>query len=117
MIYTEEITQGVWEKGRTVPDNDPDVWRKDECGAWIQRVMHGDRSSQYGWEIDQILPGGSEEISNLRPLQWKNSVGKGDGRLKCKVVANGVDNKEVGDRGDSVGESADPRASQSKALQ
>jgi hypothetical protein len=116
MVYSEETIQGVWEKGRTVPDNDPDVWRKDECGAWIQRVMHGDRDSQYGWEIDHILPGGSNEISNLRPLQWKNSVGRGDGRLKCNVIASGVDNKDVDVRRDSSGEAVDSRGSEGKAM-
>ena len=95
MAYSQEVIQLVWEKGKTVPDNDPEVWRKDECGAWMQRSMYADRSSQYGWEIDHSVPGGSDDIVNLCPLHWRNNVGKGDARLICKVTAHGVDNKEV----------------------
>ena len=102
MVYGNEVVQCVWEKGRIVPDDDPEVWRKDECGAWIQRSMYADRTSQYGWEIDHLSPGGSEDISNLSPLQWKNSRGKGDGRLICRVTAHGVDNREVNTGTESV---------------
>lgn len=95
MVYTGDLIQLVWEKGTCIVDNDSNIWRKDECGAWIQRSMHGDRTSQYGWEIDLISPHGPEEFSNLRPLHWKNCVGKGTGKLICRVTANGIDNKEV----------------------
>ncbi|HTY37021.1 MAG TPA: HNH endonuclease [Bacteroidota bacterium] len=95
MSYPEEIVQAVWEKARSVDDNDAQVWRKDECGAWIQRAMYGDRSSQYGWEIDQLGSDTTEGIANLMPLQWRNRMGKGDGRLICSVTSNGIDNKEI----------------------
>ena len=95
MIYSEDIIQEVWNKATVVADNDPTVWRKDECGAWIQRSMHGDRSSQYGWEIDCISTDESQDLANLRPLQWQNSIGKGDGKIRCRVTAVGVDNREV----------------------
>lgn len=92
MEYNEETINAVWEKGKTIPDNDPKVYRKDECGAWIARSKHGNRDSQYGWEIDHISPGGSDAISNLRPLQWENNVDKSDGRLKCNIIADGAAN-------------------------
>ena len=94
MSYTEEIVQNVWEKAKTVENNDSAIWRKDECGAWIQRQMYGDRDSQYGWEIDHILPQGPDDLPNLRPLQWRNITGSSDGRLICRVTSGGVDNKE-----------------------
>lgn len=94
-MYTEEVIQLVWEKGICVEDNDSNLWRKDECGAWMQRSMHSDRTSQYGWEVDLIDPLRSEDISNLRPLHWKNSVGRGTGKLICRITSNGIDNKEV----------------------
>ena len=97
MIYSEETIQAVWDKARSVDDNDARVWRKDDCGAWIQRMMYGDRSSQYGWEIDQISSEEPERISNLCPLHWRNRIGKSDGRLICLVTSSGIDNKPLVD--------------------
>jgi hypothetical protein len=95
MSFTQEIIQKVWEKGAFVQNNDPKIWRKDQCGAWITRNQYGNRNSQYGWEIDHIRPesdGGGDELSNLRPLQWQNNANKQDGRLACPVIASGTDN-------------------------
>lgn len=90
--WSDDTIQKVWEKGVKVSSNAPAEWRKDECGAWIKRDHYGNRKSQYGWEIDHISPGGSDTISNLRPLQWENNVDKSDGRLKCNVTAVGTKN-------------------------
>jgi hypothetical protein len=76
MAFIEEMIQQVWEKGKIVSKNEPNVFRKDECGAWIRRNQYGNRNSQYGWEIDHISPGGPDTLSNLRPLQWKNNTDK-----------------------------------------
>ncbi len=95
MSFSDYIIQKVWDKGRTISGNDPNVWRKDQCGAWIGRLYYGNRDSQYGWEIDHIKPesqGGRDTLSNLRPLQWKNNVSKQDGRLTSSVTASGKNN-------------------------
>ena len=95
MAISEELVQRVWEKGKIVPNNDPGNWRKDECGAWIGRKFYGDRSSQYGWEVDHIKPaseGGIDTLSNLRPLHWANNAEKQGGRLTCPVTADGTKN-------------------------
>ena len=95
MSFTNDIIQRVWEKGQIIPGNNPDEWRKDQCGAWIGRRFYGNRESQYGWEIDHITPvdsGGTDSLSNLRPLQWVNNASRQEGKLTCPVVASGNQN-------------------------
>ncbi len=100
--WSDEIIQQVWEKGTIVAENKPDVWRQDACKAWIRREHYNNRRSQYGWEIDHIVPvsaKGSDDVSNLRPLQWQNNANKKDekdGRLRCVIVSSGDKNIRVG---------------------
>lgn len=54
--FSEETKLAVWKKAQIAGDDDPAVWRKDQCGAWIGWNYYGDRTSQYGWEIDHITP-------------------------------------------------------------
>ena len=55
MTVSEDLLQRVWEKADAANLN-PQILRKDQCGAWINRIRHGDRNSIYGWEIDHINP-------------------------------------------------------------
>ena len=71
MAFSEETIQQVWEKATPVAGNDPAVWRQDQCKAWIGRRFYGNRNSEYGWEIDHIVPvskGGKTIESNLQVL-------------------------------------------------
>jgi hypothetical protein len=95
MAFSNQDIQSVWGKGSIVINNDANIWRKDQCGAWIKKSFYGDRNSQYGWEIDHIDTNtDNNDLSNLRPLQWKNNASRQDGRLTCPVIANGVNNVE-----------------------
>lgn len=89
----------VWEKARAIDGYDPSKYRKDECGAWIAFEQYGKRNKlNLGWEIDHITPqskGGSDMISNLRPLHWENNVQKSNGRLSKLVTAKGNENAYV----------------------
>ena len=93
----EIIILQVWNKGQAVPGYDSSKYRKDQCGAWMTFSEYGNRSSIYGWEIDHITPqsqGGSDALSNLRPLQWENNAARQDERLCCKITSQGNKNVE-----------------------
>jgi 5-methylcytosine-specific restriction endonuclease McrA len=80
--WSEAMIKTVWEKGNEIPGFDPDKYRKDSCGAWMQFSKFGYISENgVGWEIDHILPvskGGTDDLNNLQPLQWQNNRSKGD---------------------------------------
>lgn len=85
----------VWSKGEIFAGNDPVFWRKDVCGAWIYRGHYGRKDSEYGWVIEHIIPlseGGTDDVSNLTPMHWKNTVRKTDGNFECNVTSAGVHN-------------------------
>ena len=73
----QEVINAVWMKGTTIPEYDSRVWRRDEFGSAIKFSEYGNRESDFGWEIDHIIPlvdGGFNTIGNLRPLQWATNV-------------------------------------------
>lgn len=103
--FKDELVDKIWEKGLKDPKYNPDFVRKDACGAWIIRDKYNDRDSIYGWEVDHIYPVSKlkemavpqeliDHIANLRPLNWKNNVSKGDdyphyqAKMKAKIVSD-----------------------------
>lgn len=80
-VFSDSTVEAVWNKAKIVPGINQSEWRKDITGAWIQRTKYGDRKSNFGWEIDHIKPVakyGSDDLANLRPLQWENNASKCD---------------------------------------
>lgn len=71
----------VWIKGHPIPGYDPSEWRRDDFDSAMRYSDYGNRNSDYGWELDHFpVPasmGGLDEISNLRPLNWKNNARHG----------------------------------------
>lgn len=79
--WTEQTKKAVWGKGSEIENYPADTWRRDKCGHAIKYSEHGNRGSEYGWEIDHINPvanGGSDNLENLQPLYWGNNANKGD---------------------------------------
>lgn len=74
--WTPEEIQKIWEKGTECPPNDPNVWRKDQCGAWMYRNYYGALSkdephTSFKWQIDHIKPdskGGEDVLYQMLAL-------------------------------------------------
>ena len=88
MEFDDETVQGVWEKARAIDDKVPTEWRKDECGAWIRRDQYASQVSEFGWKIENVVPGKPPAIDNLRPYQHQNSFDRATGRAHCRVTAD-----------------------------
>jgi len=79
----EQFKLSVWAKGKSAAGYNPIFCRRDAFGAWMQYNAHGDTMSHFGWEIAYIKPveqGGTNELSNLQPLQWRNNRKQGGGQ-------------------------------------
>lgn len=96
---TPNEIEEVWEKAKIVPNNDPAIYRQDYAGAWIRRDHYGLTNSEYGWQVDHLLPlcmDGTYDIVNMYPLQWQNNKRKGDNYPNWETImtAEGKHNVE-----------------------
>ena len=77
----EKRKMSAWLRASEIPGHDGALWRRDRFGSAIHWPHHGNRDSDYGWEIDHQIPkarGGLGFASNLEALHWRNNVAKSD---------------------------------------
>jgi hypothetical protein len=88
MEYSEQLIQQVWEEARANADINADLWREDECGAWINRRHYDDTDSDFGWKIVNVSAGGPDTPENLRVFHHRNAYDTGGQHAKCHVTAD-----------------------------
>jgi len=79
--FTNALVNKIWEKGEYIEGHPPEIWRRDKYGNIMNRQEFGNRKCEKGWEIDHIIPvskGGTDNIHNLIPVNWKVNDEKGD---------------------------------------
>lgn len=86
--FPVQIVDAVWKKA--ISENGFSFFKKDGCGATIKLTEYGEET-QYGWEIDHIKPvsqGGTDELSNLQALHWRNNRKKDENypEWECRHV-------------------------------
>ena len=106
MMDVNLLRRSVWEKGQIVEGFDPDLYRKDPCGAWIVWDKYGIQDNIYGWEIDHIYPSkrlenlgfddeAISDLRNLRPMQHQNNASKGDDYPSYTAVVTSDGKKNI----------------------
>lgn len=88
MEYSEQLIQQVWEKGRGSGGIDTDLWREDECGAWISRPDYGKTDSEFGWKIVNVSAGAPDTLENLRPFHLGNGYDLANHQARRHVTAD-----------------------------
>ena len=88
MGYNEQLIQQVWEKARASADINAELWREDECGAWINRRHYGDGVSDFGWKIVNVTAGEPDTLENLRAFHHRNAYDPASQQAKCHVTAD-----------------------------
>jgi hypothetical protein len=79
----EDKKRLVWAKGIIIPGREHEAYwvRWDAYYTEIHYNDHGNRDALYGWEMDHYpIPawlGGSDDVSNLRPLHHRNNTALG----------------------------------------
>ena len=79
MMPSKKKIDQVWDKGRKIRGRNPNLWRKDDFDIRMYKPAYG-TGGKTGWEIDHKKPrakGGSDALSNLRPLNTEKNRQRG----------------------------------------
>lgn len=105
MNLSEKDKDRIFRKARKIEGLDADEWRMDACDAIIHRSSFGRDDEFFGWEVDHIVPKSLleengvpqdliDDFQNLRPLNWRNNVSKGNDYPSYKVEIQSEDGGE-----------------------
>ena len=105
MNLSEKEKDRIFRKARKIEGLDADEWRMDACNAIIHRSSFGRDDEFFGWEVDHIVPKSLleengvpqdliDDFQNLRPLNWRNNVSKGNDYPSYKVEIQSEDGGE-----------------------
>ena len=105
MNLSEKEKDRIFSKARKIEGLDADEWRMDACDAIIHRSSFGRDDEFFGWEVDHIVPKSLleengvpqdliDDFQNLRPLNWRNNVSKGNDYPSYKVEIQSEDGGE-----------------------
>ncbi len=78
--FGREMTAKVWAKA-SGNQNYMELEAFDISGRLMLWDEYGNRNSEFGWEIDHIVPrekGGHSVLENLQPLNWRTNEEKSD---------------------------------------
>ena len=70
----EELKKRVWEKAEIIENVHPDHIRSDPFGMAICYSEHGNRNSDLGWEMVQLIgskPVDGNDMTKLVPVNWR----------------------------------------------
>lgn len=102
--YSDEELDKIWQMGREVQGLDPKVYRIDAADGLMKRSLYGDEG-KLGWEVDHIYSKAKlkalkvpedrwDDMVNLRPMNAKNNVAKGEDYPMYKVAVQYNNDKE-----------------------
>ncbi len=87
-MFGDDMIQAVWDKGRTMPEQNPEEWRRDQCGAWMRRDQYGNEGSEFGWKIENPTTGTPDDVDNLQPVHCSNDFDIASGQPHCRTTAD-----------------------------
>ncbi|MEO5675350.1 MAG: hypothetical protein ABIQ74_11955 [Chitinophagales bacterium] len=75
--FKTHLLEQVWEKACSIPEMDPELFRRDEQGALICKSEYNNETSIYGWCFHHLKPlweGGNSDLGNVTPLNCTNKI-------------------------------------------